>query len=45
MHDFLIFNVFQLSHHLKAVDNTLISNKNTDNVSRAAIPDEELAFI
>ena len=44
---YLTLNSFVSSPHtyLEAIDNTLVSNQNADNVSGAAIPDKELAVV
>ena len=44
---YIILNYFVSSPHtyLEAIDNTLVSNQNADNVAGAAIPDEELAVV
>ena len=41
-----LFCFFATLHtYLEAIDNTLVSNQNADNVAGAAIPDEELAVV
>ena len=44
---YFILNSFVSSPntYLEAIDNTLVSNQNADNVAGAAIPDKELAVV